>query len=175
MAKYPQGQLEDLSKCEVSQIITSIMELHDKGKPETDEEVSERIQQYFDFCSYSSIRPGFETLSMALHVSRGTVFNWMNGIGCSKQRQEILEDARTVIHSFLEQALLSGKISPPSGIFLAKNWMGYKDTVSFEDSIPHQQDNNIISSENLPKLLISEVKSNANETSLPLLNTQNAE
>ena len=32
--------------------------------------------------------------------------------------------------------MLSGKISPPSGIFLAKNWLGYKDAISLEDAAP---------------------------------------
>ena len=28
-----------------------------------------------------------------------------------------------------------GKISPPSGIFLLKNWLNYKDTLSFENNV----------------------------------------
>ena len=31
--------------------------------------------------------------------------------------------------------MLGGKISPPSGIFLMKNWLSYKDTISLEETI----------------------------------------
>ena len=41
-----------------------------------------------------------------------------------------------MINAFIEQALLSGKINPASGIFLAKNWLGYKDSVSLEETMP---------------------------------------
>ena len=32
--------------------------------------------------------------------------------------------------------MLCGKISPPSGIFLLKNWANYRDTLSFEEATP---------------------------------------
>ena len=40
--------------------------------------------------------------------------------------------------------MLQGKISPPSGIFLAKNWLGYKDQISIEESIPHDNEKKTI-------------------------------
>ena len=42
--------------------------------------------------------------------------------------------AKSFIDSFLEQATLSGQVSPPVGIFLLKNWCSYKDTISLEDA-----------------------------------------
>ena len=46
------------------------------------------------------------------------------------------QNAKQVVAAFIEQASLSGKINPATAIFLMKNWMGYKDTESFEDAIP---------------------------------------
>ncbi len=136
MAKnnYPQGQLDDMQAEKVQELVTSLKQLHDRGKPETDEEIKQRIDEYFSFCERSSIRPGIESLCLSLHISRTTLFNWNRQIGCSEKCQEYIQSAKAFIAAFIEQALLSGKISPPSGIFLAKNWLGYKDTVSIEES-----------------------------------------
>ena len=138
MAKnnYPQGQLEEINPVAVQQIVTSLKDLYDKGRPQTDAEVESRIDEYFQFCQQSAIRPGVESLCLALHISRSCLQNWANGIKCSPYRQELAERAKGFIAAFIEQAILGGKISPPSGIFLAKNWLGYKDSISIEESIP---------------------------------------
>lgn len=68
MAKnnYPQAGLDEIEPAAVQQIVSSLKELHDKGRPKTDEEVEERINEYFSFCERSSIRPGIESLSTIL-------------------------------------------------------------------------------------------------------------
>lgn len=136
MAKnnYPSQQLSDLPDDFVQETVQSLKQLNDMGKPETDTEVQERIDQYFQFCEDSGCRPGIESLCLSLHVSRTTLFNWVHGVGCSQERQQIAERAKSFIGAFLEQSVLRGKISPPSGIFIMKNWLGYRDTISFEDA-----------------------------------------
>lgn len=124
---YPQAKLDNIEPAAVQQIVSSLKELHDMGRPQTDEEVANRINDYFEFCERSSIRPGIESLCMALHITRTTLFRWNNGENCSQYKQELIQSARSFIGAFLEQAMLGGKISPPSGIFLMKNWLSYKD------------------------------------------------
>lgn len=150
--RYPQGQIEDMEPSTVQEIVSSLKQLHDRGKPETDEEIKQRIDEYFAFCQQSSIRPGVESLCMALHISRTTLFNWNNGIGCSEICQELIQSAKSFIAAYIEQALLSGKVSPPSGIFLMKNWLSYKDTVSIEESIPGKEEKRVLTAAELPKL-----------------------
>ncbi len=41
----------------------------------------------------------------------------------------------------MEQAVLRGKINPVCGIFLMKNWLGYKDSYSFEEATETKQYN----------------------------------
>lgn len=149
---YPQAGLDDMEPGAVQQLVTSLKELHDMGKPQTDAEVEERVNHYFAFCEKSSIRPGVESLCMALHISRTTLFRWNNGEDCSKYRQEVIQSAKSFIGAFLEQAMLSGKISPPSGIFLCKNWLGYKDSMSIEDSIPQNKSTQALGAEALIQL-----------------------
>lgn len=119
-------------KPEIREMITSLYDLHQMGKPETDEELEERIDQYFRFCEVRAMRPGIESLCLALHITRTTLFYWSKGQGCSQKRQEIAQMAKMFISAFLEQAVVTGRISPPSGIFLLKNWCDYKDSFSLE-------------------------------------------
>lgn len=149
---YPQAGLDEIEPGTVQQIVTSLKELHDLGRPETDEEVAKRIDDYFEFCQRSSIRPGIESLCMSLHISRTTLFRWNNGDNCSTYRQELIQSAKSFIGAFLEQAMLGGKISPPSGIFLMKNWLSYKDAISIEESMPQDTNKKALSDAELPRL-----------------------
>lgn len=149
---YPQGAIDEIEPTTVQEIVTSLKELHDMGKPRIDAEIKKRIDDYFSFCQRSSIRPGIESLCMALHISRTTLFNWNNGTNCSRECQELIQSAKSFIGAFIEQAMLGGKISPPSGIFLMKNWLSYKDAISIEESIPNTTEKRALSAAELPKL-----------------------
>ena len=149
---FPQAGLEDVNPAAVREMVSSLRELHDMGRPMTDAETEQRINDYFSFCERSSLRPGIESLCMSLHISRTTLFRWSNGEDCSKYKQELVQSAKAFIASYLEQCLLSGKVSPPTGIFLAKNWLSYKDTVSIEESVPQSSVRQAMSAAELPKL-----------------------
>ena len=142
MAKnnFPQSRLDEVPEETVQQLVTSLKELHELGRPKTDEETKERIDEYFSFCERSSLRPGIESLCLALHITRTTLYRWANGQDRSSYRQELVQSAKGFIGAFIEQLLMSGKISPPSGIFLMKNWLSYKDAISIEESIPKTED-----------------------------------
>lgn len=133
-SNFPQMQLEQLDKPAVQEMVSDLRQLYDMGRPKTDEELKQRIDDYFQFCQNSAIRPGVESLCLSLHITRTTLFNWSYGIGCDKNRQEIIACAKGFISAFLEQASLSGRISPPTGIFLLKNWCSYRDVYSFESA-----------------------------------------
>ena len=75
-----------------------------------------------------------------------------NGINCSEERQELIQSAKSFIGAYIEQAMLGGKISPPSGIFLMKNWLSYKDAISIEEAIPQIDNKKALTAAELPKL-----------------------
>ena len=160
MAKnnYPQSVLDDVPPAQVREIVSSLRELHDLGKPQSDAETEERINAYFEFCERSSIRPGIESLCLSLHISRTTLFRWNNGQDCSERRKELIQTAKSFIAACLEQYFLSGKINPATGIFLAKNWMGYRDTISLEESVPQSSVRQAMSAAELPKLGLHNAK-----------------
>lgn len=126
--------------------------LLDTVKPKTDNEVRQRVNEYFEYCQASSLRPGVETLRTALHVSRSTLYEWSQGRNCSSERAEIIQGAKSIIDSFLEQAMLSGKVNPATGIFYCKNWLGYHDSISLEESLPMTSTQEALRAEDLPKL-----------------------
>lgn len=146
MANFPNAKLHDLEEQQpqaVQEIVSSLKELHDLGKPKTDEEVEARIEEYFKFCERSSMRPGIESLCLALHITRQTLFRWNRGEDCSERRMQTVQSAKAFVSAFIEQASLSGKLNPATGIFLMKNWLDYKDSYSLEqaaaDQAPKQQ------------------------------------
>jgi hypothetical protein len=151
-SNFPQSAVDNMQPEAVRQIVASLKELHDRGKPETDLEVEERINDYFLFCENSCIRPGIESLSLALHITRTTLFNWGNGVGCSSECQQMIQSAKMFISAFLEQATLSGKLNPASSCFMFKNWFGYRDTLSLEDALPKTETKHVLTSAELPKL-----------------------
>jgi len=61
-SNYPSEQVNDLDPDFVAETVKSLRELNDLGKPETDEEVRTRIDQYFEFCQDTGNRPGIESL-----------------------------------------------------------------------------------------------------------------
>lgn len=150
--KSPQEQLTEMNPAKTRAIIHSLRQLYDMGKPETNGELKERIDMFFQFCEDSNIRPGVQALCTALHISRTTLFRWSNGEDCDRERQEIIGTAKSFIESFLEQVTLSGQVSPPVGIFLLKAWCGYKDTISIEENIPHEEVRRVLTAAELPKL-----------------------
>ena len=131
MAKsnYPTNGLNNISSEFAHDTIKSLNDLYSMGRPNSDDEVEQRIDEYFRFCEQSSIRPGIESLGLALSVSRTALWNWEHGIDCSARRQQLVVKAKSFVTSYLEQAMLNNKIYPGSAIFCLKNWAGYKDSV----------------------------------------------
>ena len=129
---FPTGQLNEVPAEFVKNTVSSLRQLSEQGRPESDEELEHRISEYFKFCETSSIRPGVESLAVALSTTRTTLWNWEHGIGCSSRRQELISKAKAFITAYIEQSLLSSRIFPATGIFLLKNWANYRDSVSVE-------------------------------------------
>jgi len=122
------NELAELEPGDIRLMVDSLMELNSLGKCRSNEEVKERIQMFFDFCRDRSFRPGVESLATALCIHRNTLFQWSRGKNCDEERTEIINNALQIVHAFLEQCGLSGRISPPSYIFLCKAWLGYRET-----------------------------------------------
>lgn len=135
-------------------MIRNLRQLGNCGKPETDAELIDRIDGYFDFCEKNNLRPGIEGLALSLGVTRQTFWHWCKGHGSKSDVWiEECQRARATITAFYEQIFSKGMISPPSGIFILKNVAGWKDVISFEEQSRDTADSEEpLSIEELPNL-----------------------
>lgn len=147
-----------------SKTINSLMELSAKGKPKDITELNQRIKEYFSFCSEKNFKPGVESLSLSLGISRNTFWCWCNGVGVDEEWSNSCQVAKQSIISFVEAAATSGKLNPAISIFILKNIANYKDQISFEEVNPQPADKDrILKAALLPKLDIAAINAENNE------------
>lgn len=91
------------------------------------EEVSERIEWYFNHCFGNDMKPTVSGLCNALKISRNTLMTWKNGTYREGTHQAVILEAYGIMESLWEDYMQNGKINPVSGIFLGKNNYGYTD------------------------------------------------
>lgn len=89
--------------------------------------VKNRIASYFDSCDKNDIPPSPADMARWLKISKKELERWRTGEFRRTTHQQIIEEAWTKLEADLTNRVQVGAISPPSGIFLLKNWMGYKD------------------------------------------------
>jgi hypothetical protein len=152
VSNAPQLQIKNIPD-DVSQgIVSNLMELHNLGKAQTDLEVADRVDAYFNLCATTSLKPSIESLALALSISRQTLYDWSKGRGCSPERAECIQNAKQIITAFVEQSMLSGKLNPVSAIFTLKNYSGWKNEGSFDERTDDNQTNAPLPISSLPKL-----------------------
>ena len=132
ISNYPAAQLQQVPAEKIKAMVANMQELRQLPKPQNDDEFAKRIDEYFQFCQTTGTRPGIEGLCVALNCGRTSLWEWQRGLKCSPKRQEIVCAATQFITGILEQMALSDSLNPPVGIFLMKNWAGYRDNFSLE-------------------------------------------
>ena len=90
-------------------------------------QVENRIGEYFTHCAENDRRPQIVGLCNWLGISRDTLNSWVNGETRNTTHTDIIKKAYRVMEEMWSDYMQYGKISPPTAIFLAKNWYGYKD------------------------------------------------
>ena len=91
-------------------------------------QVEERINEYLDYCEDHDKKPGMVELSLWLGVNRDTLKSWKRGEFRSATHKQLIERYVTLLESQWTDYMMNNKVNPASGIFLAKNLFGYKDT-----------------------------------------------
>ena len=91
------------------------------------EQVRERIGMYFKHCAENDRRPQIVGMCNWLGISRDTLNMWVRGEARSATHTDIVKKAYELMEEMWTDYMTYGKISPPTAIFLAKNWYGYKD------------------------------------------------
>lgn len=92
-----------------------------------EKQVADRIELYFKYCVENDRRPQVVGLCNWLGISRDTLNTWKNGEYRPGTHSDIVKRAYGVMEEMWTDYMLYGKVSPPTGIFLSKNWFNYKD------------------------------------------------
>lgn len=90
-------------------------------------QVEERIGMYFQYCADNDRKPQIVGMCNWLGISRETLSVWRNGEYRKDTHFDIIKKACAIIEEMWADYMQAGKINPATGIFLAKNWYGYKD------------------------------------------------
>ena len=91
------------------------------------EQVQKRIGDYLSYCAENDRRPQIVGMCNWLGISRDTLNKWINGATRSETHSDIVKKAYEIMEEMWTDYMQYGKISPPTAIFLAKNWFNYKD------------------------------------------------
>lgn len=90
-------------------------------------QVEERLGMYFKYCLENDRKPQIVGMCNWLGVSRQALNEWENGVTRAATHGDIIKRAKGMIEEMWADYMMNGKINPASGIFLSKNWFGYKD------------------------------------------------
>lgn len=90
-------------------------------------QVEQRIGEYFQYCAENDRKPQIVGMCNWIGITRETLNTWRNGDYRNGTHSDIIKKAVSMIEEMWADYMQSGKINPATGIFLAKNWYGYKD------------------------------------------------
>lgn len=91
------------------------------------QQVKDRLRMYFEHCEQNDRKPQIVGMCNWLGISRGTLNEWVNGKIRGSTHLDIIKRACSYIEEQWADNMQNGRVNPAAGIFLAKNWFGYRD------------------------------------------------
>ena len=125
---------------EIARAIQNAFQYFNRDIVKSDEECAERINGYFQDCHEQQMLPTVENLSLALGTVRRTLWDWENGISCSKTRTNMIKKAKQILASIDAELVSSGKIPQVVYIFRAKNFYHMSDQQEITINAQNSQD-----------------------------------
>lgn len=113
---------------DIRRIGKNLLYWYNKPKAVTDEEIAERLQEYFVRTLENGEMLTVEAMALALGYPRQTIWKWETGAeGSTPTRRDLIKKAKEILASFDAQMVQEGKVNPVTYIFRAKNYFGLKD------------------------------------------------
>lgn len=113
---------------DVRRIGKSLLKWYKMEKAVTDEEIRERLEEYFVTTLSEGQMPTVEEMSLALGYDRVTLWRWENGEeGSTPARRNMIKKAKELLASFDAKLVQENKVHPTTYIFRAKNYFGMRD------------------------------------------------
>lgn len=126
---YPNQVQPDIEPDKLSLMVSDMAELQKLKPVKTDEEVEERLNFFFDWCSRKQLRPTVSLMCLCLGHPRQTLWTWQQR---GDRRGVLVGRAKQVLESLTEQWMACGRINPVSGIFILKAAYGWRETLTIE-------------------------------------------
>lgn len=117
---------------DVSKAVSSVQHWAQFPVVKTDEDIAERLTEFFTYSAENGQYPSVEKMALALGVDMATVNNWQAGRVGTYQTQaasEMIKKAKMMIAAIDAELVTSGKMNPVPYIFRAKNFHGMRDQV----------------------------------------------
>lgn len=114
----------DASRDEIRRIILNSLHWWRLEPPTSDEQVAERLNEFFAHCTETGELPTMEKLYLALGVDTSTGSQWLHGQGCSPERTAMVQKSRQVMAALDAEFVSTGKIPQVTYIFRSKNYYG---------------------------------------------------
>ena len=120
-------------KALVGQLLTEVLAERKKERVKSDDELVERLNDYFTHCATAGQVPTVEEMAMSTGYSISTVWDWEVGRnkGFSSETSEIIKKAKDVLKTFDAKLVISGKLNFLAYCFRAKNYYGMVDKAEY--------------------------------------------
>lgn len=119
----------DEDKALVSKLLTEVLVEYNQPKVQSDEELAERLNNYFVRCAESGQIPTVEEMCMSTGYAYSTCYDWETGRrkGFSNSTADIIKKAKEMLKTFDAKLVISGKLNFLAYCFRAKNYYGMVD------------------------------------------------
>ena len=113
----------------ISRLVTETIRTYQMPKVKDDEELAQRLADYFQHCAVTGERPTVEQLAQCTGYTIGTVYDWEVGRkrGFSSETGAIIKKAKEFLRVFDAKMVAEGALNPVVYIFRAKNYYGMRD------------------------------------------------
>ena len=116
-------------KALVRKLLTEVLVEYNQPRVQSDEELAERLNDYFVRCANSGQIPTVEEMCMSTGYSYSTCYDWEVGRnkGFSSETSKIIKKAKEMLKTFDAKLVISGKLNFLAYCFRAKNYYGMVD------------------------------------------------
>lgn len=119
----------DEDKQLVSTLLNQVLVEYKQPKVKSDEELEQRLNDYFMRCANTGQVPTVEEMAMSTGYTQATIWDWEMGRrkGFSNSTAEIIKKAKEFLKTFDAKMVISGKLNFLAYCFRAKNYYGMVD------------------------------------------------
>jgi hypothetical protein len=115
---------------DIRRIGQNLLYWYNKPKAKTDDEIQERLLEFFERCITNGEVMTVEKMALALGYDRKTLWAWeTGGEGSTPTRRNLVKKAKELLASYDAEMVAEGKLNPVTYIFRAKNYFGMRDQV----------------------------------------------